>query len=892
MKQIVLIVLFFTPYFLSGQTSFQFVADKDMPLLEILSTVSNNYNIQFAYPSELTKDVVINHQYIDQTSLNDFMTELLKNTSIEFQCSGNDKVLLRKRKSTPQKKEKITFHGVVMDETSNELLAHGAIYLEDMSNGSFTDEQGKFELTISKADLDKKVVISFLGFEEKIIPIQDLNKTANLFLKPQIVAIENIIISHSMPRIKSDLKDNAVVLNKKSFANNRANYLGGSDILKSVQLLPGVSADDDSSCDIKIRGSNADETMLLLDGMPIYNASHYYGIFSSIQTDYIDEVRLYKNIFPIQYSGVTAGLLKMDSGGFSDEFNGTVNVNTLNTSIALQTPISKKLSFNLGGRTSLGNVTQYAILNDPNEDFSLSINENQPNDNGDKKDEKFQQYKPEFKFYDLNAKLIANLSDHSSLSFSLFNSSDLYNNAYEREFKSQGPNNSEPMFSETFKFRHEWKNLTGGSTYHIDFNDDFAMDAAIHVSKYFEETDLNSTIEVNENQMETNHGTIATSSSNEIQDIGLNLSFVQKKKNILTYGLAVNQYETAYELDNAQEKIRNVDAEATKITGFGSYNFDWKKLTVEIGTRATYYSGKYEFRKDYDGFFLSPQLLATYRLNDLHAFKFSLGRNNQFLREINYENRVGQAVTIYSLASENTVGVSDNLMLGYQFKKGNWMIDFELFHKDMDGVIEFTNVNPGFKEDMPGQQRTPEYRLFSGTGKSIGFDFLINYQSKNYHTWVAYTLSKTTNQVGELFNNAAYPNQNDRRHQLKWINNLKFKKFNFSFNTIFSSGKPYLAIRNLNENNKREFDPDLVYSYLPYYARIDLGVSYNFKLFKQDAAFGVSCFNLTNRQNVKFNQQTYSIKHQDANQNNISTVIGSESELLNRTLDFNFKLRF
>ena len=890
MKQIVLFVLLFSPFFLSGQPSFQYEAKKDMSLRDVISTVSDNYNIQFAYPSELTKDIRINQNNIEQSSLNDFMTELLKDTSIEFQCTGNQKVLLRKRKTTAPQNDKVTFSGFVKDGTTNEVLAHGAIYLEDMSSGAFTDETGAFELTVSKADLNKNVVISFLGFEEKVIPIAALATENSFFLESQSVEIENIIISHSMPRLKSDLNDNAIVLDKKSFAQNKANYLGGSDILRSVQLLPGVSADDDASSDIKIRGSNADETMLLLDGMPIYNASHYYGVFSAIQADYVDEVRLYKNIFPIQYSGVTAGILKMDSDDdFPDTFSGTLNLNTLNASIALQTPLSKKMSLNIAGRSTFGNVTQYAILDDPEEDFNLP---SLSNSSSSPKSEKFKQDEPDFKFYDINAKLSSQLNDRSSLSFSLFHSNDLYENEYERTFKSQGQNNQERNFSEEFNFNHKWTNLVGGANYHIDFNADFAMDASVHASQYEETMDLNASIEVEEQAIETNHGTISTGSANEIQDIGLNISFVNKKKNLSTFGVSVNQYETDYELYNDEEEIRDLDSKATKITSFGSYKFLWKKLDIEVGTRATFYAGNYTLRKDYNDFFLSPQLLATYRFNEIHALKFSIGRNNQFLREINYENRVGQAVTIYSLANENSVGVSDNLMLGYQLKKENWLMDFELFYKDMDGVLEFTNINPGFEDDMPGQQRPAQYQLFSGTGKSLGFDFLVNFQSKNYHTWVAYTLSKTTNQVKALFRNNPYPNQNDRRHQLKWINNIKIKKFNFSLNTVFSNGKPYLAIRNLEDSNKEDFDPDLVYSQLPFYGRIDVGINYNFKLFKNAATLGVSCFNLTNRQNVKFNQQTYSVKHQDSNQNNISTVIGSESELLNRTLDFNFRLRF
>ena len=148
---------------------------------------------------------------------------------------------------------------------------------------------------------------------------------------------------------------------------------------------------------------------------------------------------------------------------------------------------------------------------------------------------------------------------------------------------------------------------------------------------------------------------------------------------------------------------------------------------------------------------------------------------------------------------------------------------------------------------MPGQQLEQQYQLFTGTGRAIGVDLLVNYQTKNYNSWVAYTLSKTTNQIAEIYNNDPYPNQNDRRHQFKWINHFTYKKFKFSLNGIYSSGKPYLAIRNLDDNDRGRFDPDLVFRNLPFYGRIDVGVNYNFKLFQQTASLGISCFNLTDR---------------------------------------------
>lgn len=883
MKQFIIVILFIvSATTLFGQTSFQYDVSKDMPLSDIITDISEDFNVQFAYPSNLPNKTIINSILIDQTSLKDFMVELLKDTNIDFQCTSDHKVLLRKRVHQEKSNKTFSFTGFITDFETKEILTHGAIYLEDMSKGAFADENGRFELTIAKSDLNKNIVISFLGYEEQIVSLNDFKKGHQFSLKPKLVVMDNVVISHVVPSLKSDLYDQSIELNKKSFGKNKATFLGGSDLLKFVQLLPGINADDDGSSDIKIRGSNADETMFLLDNMPIYNADHYYGVFSAIQTDYVDEVRLYKNVFPIKYSGKTAGLLKMDSGDFSHQFNGTINLNLLNASIALQSPISNKVSLNLGGRTSIGNVSKYNILKEPQNEFNF-LEKNEGDDI-----EKYQQYEPDFKFYDVNAKLMTKPSENSSLNFSLFNSNDLYSSEYENEFTSENNNGQDLEFSEEYELEHKWNNLALGTSFNFQFNNTFSMTADVHYSRYAETGMLETSLEVEDDDDVMQHGEFSNSHLNEIQDYGLNIAFVKNKKSKTTFGFSANQYYTDYELFSEEEEIRDLDSEAYKLTGFVSKNFDWKKWNLEVGARNTFYQNR-----SFNNFYFSPQLLATYRINEHHALKFSIGRNHQFLREVNYENRLGQQITIYDLAAESTVGISDNFMVGYQLTKGDWLVDVEFFNKNINGVLELTNTNPGFEANQPGQQNMPNYQLFNGTGNSFGVDFLVNYRSKNYQSWIAYTLSKSTNKIENLFKNNPYPNQNDRRHQLKWMNNFKFKKFTFSVNTIFSSGKPYLAYRNLDEALEREnFDPDKVYSNLPFYGRIDFGGSYNLRILKTDASIGFSIFNLTNRQNVKFNQQTYSIKKEGPNQGNFSAIIGSESELLNRTLDLNFILKF
>ena len=206
--------------------------------------------------------------------------------------------------------------------------------------------------------------------------------------------------------------------------------------------------------------------------------------------------------------------------------------------------------------------------------------------------------------------------------------------------------------------------------------------------------------------------------------------------------------------------------------------------------------------------------------------------------------------------------------------------------------MEHALVINGFEQNQGGPQQFTEYRIFEGTGQSRGMDVLLKKTSGNYTGWLAYTLSKTTQQFPDIQNNVTFPSPDDRRHQFKWINQYRIGRWDFSLAYVFSSGAPYtdLSILALEPRDRRATNPNDRISYLNDYHRVDIGTYYHFPVFGSKGELGLSVFNLLNRKNVKYRQYLYAIP--TGNGNTTTRLIGTELQMLGITPNVSFKISF
>ncbi len=870
-----LIVIF--PFFFIAANIFA-----QQSLTSIIEEISATHNVEFAYPTELLETQYVNELEIDK-NLEKQLDLIFEDLPIEYKIFNSTKVLLRKETSNSAPVSKpIILSGTIFDQENSLALISATIYLEDFKKGCYTNDKGEYELMIDEADLQKNVIISYLGYEEKKISVKQLIDQSKIHLKLAELEFETIVISHVNPTVLNK-KDGSYQFKKESLSENNAG-LSSSDLFRSIQMMSGVSATRDDESSIKIRNSNSEQTLIILDEMPIYNSSHYYGIFSNINKNYIDQVRLYKNILPIEYAGFAAGMLKMESHKLEEKTTGIIDFNLIAPSINFKLPVDSSFQIQFAGRRSLLDLE--SIINDPEMDQVFNF----LSDNLQRK--AIDRVKPTFNFYDLNAQIQYRFKNNSSISANYFNSNDDFLLAYENDFKTK-KNGEENQLKENYLETRNWSNQTASIIFETPFSKSLNFKFIALSSEYNHNNDVESFFKNQNNNNELNRDVTL---ENRIKERGVKAMLSKVILNsTFQLGLEYNSFNVSQLINRgSNDNIENDNAQ--RISLFSSYKFDKNNWFFELGTRVNNY-----MFKNKTNYSLSPQAYIRYKPTESIYLKASIGRNVQYLRLINYRRNDGNSIELYRLANnlginDNSSGIppiySNNYMFGFNKNIDKWNFDIELYKKDITGSIEFASRLLGFEGDINSAPKIDDFKLYRGDTKVKGMDLGISYTSNNYNSLVSYTLSKADNFFPDIFNNSLFPNENDQRHELNWTNSLQLKQFIFSANYVYGSGKPYLDLEGLETLVDREStNPESLYTQLDYYSRIDVGLAYNIPFKNSNASIGLSVLNLLDRENVKYRQQTFSIAFDGNDQNdNRNAVIGSESALLSRT--FNLSLNY
>ena len=653
-----------------------------------------------------------------------------------------------------------------------------------------------------------------------------------------------------------------------------------------MQLLPGVSATDDLSAGLKIRGSDADETLILLDGIPIYQADHFYGIFSAVNSAFVEEVTLYKNTLPIEYSGRTAGMLLMTSADEVTELSARAEANLLYTALQAKVPLGGDWGISLAGRTSYGNVASSRFFNWIGNEPNPLTGSNDP----ENPRRRIIQTSPDFHFYDLNAKLLFRPNDRQRLAFNFFRSRDDFSNTYENRFRIRERAGPVANF-ESYRNEEVWANTGLSINYHALLPQDWTFQANAYYSGFRREGLVHSSL-TQLRQGEARTVGFENQLFNQVRDWGgrLLLSRRNTQELGLRTGISFSGRQNAYELLTDDNSLLDGRPHSSEYTLFAEYQ--WEALPrwrMTLGARLHHYDRTGQL-------YGSPLLQTRYDLSPHLSLKGAFSIQYQFVREITHETRLGQSMDLLLLSDGSAlpVGRSANFMAGAAFRQQRWSLDLEFFHKDMAQVLEHASLFPGFRPEETRPSTRTDYRLFSGQGRISGLDAMLGYEHAGYSGWIAYSLSKLTHQFPEVRNNEPFPAQDDRRHQLKWVNALRLGRFDLSANLIYASGRPYTDLSRLVQaEDRRNLSPADRISYLPSYQRLDLGLAYNFPIKNSRMATGFSIFNLTNRNNVKYLQYIYSVAAlQGPASSSAATVIGTETNLLDRTLNLFVNWRF
>lgn len=854
---------------------------------EIINDLESEYGIRFSYATSSWMDESLSVSFKDE-SIDNVLDYMLSEQDIEYKKINNN-ILLRKSTSyniQDNKAYKSSIHLKGKVETGSEeisSLAYAIVMVQNTSIGTYTDLDGKFDLEIPDKYSTQNILVSYVGFEDAVYKLSELkNEYVLLKLSEQSFSISEVTIKNRKKPVRISEQDNSTVLTNTQIKSQISGVMG-NDINRSIQLLPGITAHDDDSADIKIRGSNNDQTLMIIDGMPIYNTDHYYGIFSGINGDFVDSINVYKNTYPIQYGGKTAGLIEI----FSDRKKITkarsqLSIDLLTLRGKTHIPISKNSTIQIAGR-----MTPYGVSNNQ---FNSTQNRNIENLAVSSFGERVKGNKtnPIFQFYDMNGSYLWQDSTGLLLQFNFYRSYDKFENDTKLNIKDNRQDEVDLIFND----RQNWSSTVSSIIWSQPLSPSLKLYNRAYYSHYqnFDKNDINIEKEFKQDggsqiPQNPNGALLGATHENNLSDYGIDsyLHYNFKNQNI-KLGATLSQQQVNYQFAENKENKFGGKHSIRSLGAYAAYEYNLNnKLSIVLGGRVSHYD-------NLKSFYFSPRALLYYNISDEISLKGSCSYIQQVIRQLYYEYR-SEPLELWVNAENNKIPVltSQNLMIGTTLKAGFLTLDIEAYQKNLTGTLEYAVLDPTSNDNNPNQAQ--DYQLFSGEGLIRGIDVIASYGYKNYDSYISYSISSNLERYREIYRNQYYASENDRRHQLKWVNTMNIGQWTMDLNGIYSSGRPYTEAEKKDDNGDiRTAEPNSRIRRLPSYFRIDIGTGYLMNIGKQKATLSFSIFNLLNAQNVKYIQ---SVSTQlSENQMPVNTVIDNESALLNRTFNAGIKIEF
>jgi hypothetical protein len=711
--------------------------------------------------------------------------------------------------------------GTVKDKKNGELLIGVSVKVsEDPSINVVANEYGFYSLSLPEGNYT--LIISYPGyqdFEQKINVDQNIKLDLPLLPSESIEkAIDEVVITG----IKKDKNLTSAQMGAETLSIKNIEKLpvlfGEKDVMKTIQLLPGIKSNGEGSSGFSVRGGATDQNLILLDEAPVYNASHLLGFFSTFNSDALKDASIIKGNSPAQYGGRLSSVLdvKMKDGNNKD-YNVNGGIGLISSRLSVEGPIQKeKSSFIVSGRRT------YA-------DLFLKTNK-------DYKDNKLY-------FYDLNLKANYQINENNRIYLSGY---------FGRDVLGLGDT-----------FNTDWGNTTATLRWNSIISSKLFSNTSFIYSNYDYKISLK------------NDDTVFDLNS-KIRDWNLKQDFTwfAGNKHSVRFGLQ-SIYHTLTPSSASGTTVSSFARNPRYSWENAVYiNDDYKateKLTINYGTRLsmfsvlggdtfnTYENGvltdskfleKGKFGKTYVN--IEPRISANYRINEVSSVKGGYSRNTQNLHLLSNSNSGNP--TDQWIGSSYTVKpeIADQISLGYSrnFNNNNYELNAEVYYKDMKNQIDFKNgAQIGFDTGAD-----VESELLFGKGRAYGLELIAKKKSGKLTGWISYTLSKTERKINGINNNEWYNARMDKTHDLSIVATYQLNpKWSFSGLFVYSTGNAVTF-----PTGKYELNGQTIFQYsnrnadrMPAYHRMDLSATYEpstNKRFRGSWTFGI--YNLYGRENA------------------------------------------
>lgn len=810
----------------------------DQSIELILKEISDQTNARFAYNPAIIpikKKISIQKTNI---SIRKVLEIIFKGEQISYKSTKTQISLFKKKAD----KKQFTLSGYIKDKSSDESLIQATVYIMNKGQGTTSNNYGFYSLTLEEGDYQLR--FSYIGYTTQIIDIKlYTDRVANIVLKPSIELKEVTVVASASEKSFNRAEMGVHTIPLKEIKKIPV-LLGETDILKTLQLLPGIQSGNEGSSGIYVRGGGHDQNLIMLDGVPLYNVSHLFGFFSVFNTDAINNAKMIKGGFPARYGGRLSSVLdiRMKEGNMN-EFHGSGSIGLISSRISLEGPINKgKTSFIISARR-----TYIDILAKP----ALAI----INSKNDNEDNSFSYY-----FYDLNMKINHKFSPKSRLFLSAYLGKDDLNGESTYRYQYSDSQSEDINGGDV-----EWGNIIGVARWNYQLNSKLFSNTTFTYSRYKFDAGNYST------QKNTTDGNTSTYNSLNKFRSGINdltakidFDFLPNPNHYIKFGFGNTYHEfqpsgAQFEWNDGEEiNLSDTENDELKANEYFAYiENDFKigsKIKFNLGL---HFSGFTYKEKTFN--YLQPRANLNILLSKNSSLKLSYARMAQYLHLLTNPT-VGLPTDLWVPPTKKVPAeYSDQFAIGYSKEiNDNYNLNIEAYYKKMYNLVEYKEGSSFF-----GSSKGWEDKVDLGTGESYGVEVFIEKRSGKTTGWFGYTLSWANRNFENIDNGETFPFRYDRRHDVSLVLTHKLKKnIDLGFIWVYGSGQaitlglekynpidlgsgfnPYGDIEHHEKRNNYR---------TPAYHRMDVNINFTKKKKWGTRTWSVGLYNAYSRQNPFF----------------------------------------
>ena len=672
--------------------------------------------------------------------------------------------------------QKRTISGYVMDASSKETLIGATVFDKNSGKGCATNSYGFYTLTLNQGQVELQV--SYVGYTQQNQSI-DLKENLNLnFALETNIELGEVVVEASRATVSARSPQMSVVELPVQQIKSIPTLFGEADVLKAIQLLPGVQNGSEGSAGMYVRGGGPDENLLLLDGVPVYNVNHMLGFFSVFNPDALKNVTLYKGSFPAHFGGRLSSVvdIRMKEGDMQ-QYHGNVSVGLISSKLNFEGPIVKdKLSFNLSFRRTYGD-----LLIKP----ALWIARRTDND--------MSKLKAGYYFYDFNGKLNWKISDKDRLYLSFYSGDDaIYFGVKYRDYAY-----NDVQYTDNMGLNWKWGNKVSALRWNHVMSQQLFMDASVNYTQYRH----NLGMEIKEEASYPNYQNVIFNAYNMAYKSGINdltakvdFDYTPLPNHEIRFGGSYTYHQFRPEVQSL--KITSGEFDVDTIVGssnvFAHETALYAEDNMTLGdifrlNAGVHYSTFTVEGKTYQS--VQPRLSTSVMLASNLSLKAGYAYMTQYVHLLSNSS--------LSLPTDLWVPVTKKIvpMNAHQVSLGVFYelpqlfdISLEGYYKTMDNLLEYKDGASFF-----GSSETWENKVCLGKGWAYGVEFLVQRSFGKTTGWVGYTWSHAKRQFdreGMTINEGkVFPAKYDRRHDLSITVQHKFSdRFDLSGTWVFSSG--------------------------------------------------------------------------------------------------------